>query len=84
MPTCGPLRCHRRSEAVLRRLQRTLLVEAQKWLQTRFTKRASEDERIAAKKVDWARDKLADLQRTEALAAEDRVYPSTYALSAPS
>ena len=59
--------------------QRTRLVEAQQRLQTKFTKKASEDERIAAKKVNWARDKLADLQRTEALAEDDRIYPGTYA-----
>lgn len=74
---------HRADEALVyqRTLfeQRTRLVEARQRLQTKFTKKASEDERIAAKKVDWARDKLAGLQRTEALAEDDRIYPGTYA-----
>ena len=74
---------HRADEALVyqRTLfeQRTRLVEARQRLQTKFTKKASEDERIAAKKVDWARDKLADLQCTEALAEDDRIYPGTYA-----
>jgi putative SOS response-associated peptidase YedK len=59
--------------------QRTRLVNAEKKLQTKPTKKASEDKRIAENKIDWARNKLADLQRTEALPGDDRIYPNTYA-----
>ena len=74
---------HRADEALVHQRtlfeQRTRLVEAEKRLQTKFTKKASEDQRIAAKKIGWARDKLADLQRTEALPEDERIYPGSYA-----
>ena len=74
---------HRADEALVyqRTLfeQRTRLVEAEQKLQTKFTKKTSEDQRIAAKKIDWAREKLADLQRTEPSPEDDRIYPGTYA-----
>lgn len=74
---------HRAAEALVyqRTLfeQRTRLVDAESRLRTRSTKKASEDQRIAQKKIDWAREKLEDLQRTQALAEDDRIYPGTYA-----
>ncbi len=59
--------------------QRTRLVDAEKKLQKKLTQKASEDKRIAEKKIDWNRAKLADLQRTNALPIDDRVFPNTYA-----
>lgn len=59
--------------------QRTRLVDAEKKLLTKPTMKASEDKRIAEDKIDWARNKLADLQRTEALPEDDRIYSRTYA-----
>lgn len=59
--------------------QRTRLVDAEKQLQTKVTKLLQNEKRIAEKKIQWARDKLADLQRTEPVPDDERIYPSTYA-----
>lgn len=59
--------------------QKTRLVEAQRKLETKVTKAAQESQRIATKKIDWARDKLADLRRTEHRKIDSRIFPDWYA-----
>nr|WP_315494201.1 SOS response-associated peptidase family protein [uncultured Rhodoferax sp.] len=59
--------------------QRTRLVDAERTLQTKTTKAATESKRIATNKMAWAQDKLADLRRTELVAADSRIFPGYYA-----
>jgi putative SOS response-associated peptidase YedK len=59
--------------------QKTRLVEAQRKLEAKVTKAAQESQRIAAKKLDWAKTKLADLRRTEPRRADSRIFPDWYA-----
>lgn len=59
--------------------QRTRLVDAERTLLTKTTKAAIESKRIATNKMAWAQDKLADLRRTELVAADSRIYPGHYA-----
>lgn len=59
--------------------QRTRLVDAERTLLTKTTKAATESKRIATNKMAWAQDKLADLRRTELVAADSRIYPGYYA-----
>jgi putative SOS response-associated peptidase YedK len=59
--------------------QRKRLVDAERSLQTKITKRATDDQRIATTKIDWARGKLADLKRTELVPDDWRIFPGVYA-----
>lgn len=74
---------HRENEALVyqRTLfeQRSRLVDAQKQLQIKITKKYSDEQRIAQKKIDWAREKLTDLQRIEVSPDDARIYPGSYA-----
>lgn len=59
--------------------QRSRLVEAERKLQVKATKAATESRRIATHKIEWAMDKLADLRRTEPKDNDARIYPGHYA-----
>lgn len=59
--------------------QRRRLADAQRALQTRVTKSASENQRIAGEKIAWLRGKLAELHRTEPMPADARIFPGWFA-----
>lgn len=59
--------------------QRRRLADAERSLQTKTTKAASESRRIAGEKVAWLRGKLADLRRVERLPSDSRIFPGWYA-----
>lgn len=54
-------------------------VDAERTLQTKTTKRALEDQRIATDKIDWAKGKLADLRRSDLIDEDSRIFPGWYA-----
>ncbi len=60
--------------------QRARLVEADRKLQAKVTKGATESKRIAGDKIERALSKLADLRRREPKDRDSRIYPGTYAL----
>ena len=64
--------------------QRRRLVDAEESLQSKETKRAREDVRIATKKIQTLLDRLADLRRTEPGEDDGRIFPMTYAPSSSS
>jgi len=76
---------HAHEQAETQRLQQLLfaqarrLANAQRTLQTKLTKRAQEDARIAADKIAWARGKLADVTRTTFEDRDARIFPGWYA-----
>jgi putative SOS response-associated peptidase YedK len=55
--------------------QRKRLADAERALQTKTTKAATESRRIATAKVEWALGKLADLRRTSITDADARIFP---------
>lgn len=59
--------------------QRARLVAAERKLQTKPTKGALEDQRIANDKIPWALAKLADIKRTELKPRDSRIFPGWYA-----
>ncbi|WP_158898439.1 SOS response-associated peptidase family protein [Burkholderia sp. L27(2015)] len=59
--------------------QRARLADANRALQTKTTKAATESRRIATGKIDWAIGKLADLRRTELKDRDARIFPGQYA-----
>jgi putative SOS response-associated peptidase YedK len=59
--------------------QRERLADAERTLQTRTTKAATESRRIATNKIDWALTRLADLRRTEPKDRDSRIFPGQYA-----
>jgi hypothetical protein len=59
--------------------QRKRLADAERTLQTKITKAATESQRIAAKKIGWSMGKLADLRRTELIDEDPRIFPGWYA-----
>ncbi len=59
--------------------QRTRLVDAERTLQTKTTKKATEDQRIATEKIAWIMGKLADLRRTDLKDRDSRIFPGYYA-----
>ena len=59
--------------------QKKRLADAQRTLQTKSTKKAEQDQRIATSKIDWALGKLADLHRTELDDSDSRIFPLHYA-----
>jgi len=59
--------------------QRKRLVDAERALQTKTTKAATESQRIAGEKIDATMRRLADLRRTEARDSDSRIFPGTYA-----
>lgn len=58
--------------------QRARLVAAQRKLDLKPTKAASEDARIARNKIAWASQKLEDLRRAEPVEGDSRIYPGWY------
>ena len=59
--------------------QRTRLANAERKLQERFTKAASESQRIATDKIAQTRTRLADLARTQPIDRDARIFPGWYA-----
>lgn len=59
--------------------QRKRLADAERMLQTKTTKKALEDQRIAGDKVGRILGWLADLDRREPLPRDARIYPQHYA-----
>lgn len=59
--------------------QRTRLADAERKLQTKVTKAATESQRIATSKIDWTIGKLADLRRVELKDRDSRIFPGQYA-----
>lgn len=59
--------------------QKKRLADAERVLQTKTTKKAEEDRRIATSKIDWAMGKLSDLRRTELIDEDSRIFPQHYA-----
>lgn len=59
--------------------QKTRLVTAERSLQTKDTKKAREDVRIATNKIEALAAKLSDLRRTEPKPADNRIFPMVYA-----
>jgi putative SOS response-associated peptidase YedK len=59
--------------------QRKRLADAERVLQAKPTKSATESQRIATNKIEWLRGKLADLNRTELVGQDSRIYPGYYA-----
>ncbi len=60
--------------------QRARLAKAERALAARETKRALEEKRIAADKVEWHRKQLANLERREIRESDRRIYPMWYTL----
>ena len=59
--------------------QRRRLVDAERTLQSKSTKKALDDQRIATNKIDWAKGKLTDLRRTTPEDRDRRIFPGVYA-----
>jgi hypothetical protein len=59
--------------------QRKRLADAERTLQTKTTKAATESQRIATDKVQWCLHKLATLRRTELTDDDARIFPGWYA-----
>ncbi len=59
--------------------QRKRLADAERTLQTKTTKAATESKRIATSKVEWALGKLAALRRTAVVDEDARIFPGWFA-----
>ena len=59
--------------------QRKRLADAERTLQAKPTKAATESKRIAADKIEWGMGKLSDLRRTELKDRDSRIFPGHYA-----
>lgn len=59
--------------------QRKRLADAERALQTKTTKAATDSHRIAGEKIDATIRRLGDLRRTEARDSDSRIFPGTYA-----
>ncbi|MGF6572516.1 Putative SOS response-associated peptidase YedK [Paraburkholderia fungorum] len=59
--------------------QRKRLADAERTLQTKVTKAASESQRIATDKIAWTLGKLDDIQRAELKPRDSRIFPGHYA-----
>jgi len=59
--------------------QKKRLADAERTLQTKPTKKAQEDQRIATDKIAWSLAKLNDLRRTEPKDKDSRIFPGWYA-----
>src|SRR5579871_6032690 len=59
--------------------QKTRLVNAERSLQQKETKKAREDVRIATHKIDALSGKLSDLRSSEAQEQDNRIFPFVYA-----
>jgi putative SOS response-associated peptidase YedK len=58
--------------------QKTRLVNAERSLKTKETKKSREDVRIATSKIDTLTSKLKDLRRTESRSRDNRIFPMVY------
>jgi putative SOS response-associated peptidase YedK len=59
--------------------QRTRLADAERALQSKPTKAATERKRIATDKIAWTLGKLADLRRIELTQSDSRIFPGQFA-----
>jgi len=59
--------------------QRKRLADAQRALQTKTTKAATQNERIATDKIAWCNGKINDLRRTTLVDEDSRIFPGWYA-----
>lgn len=59
--------------------QRKRLADAERLLQVKLTKAATESRRIATDKIERGRERLADLRRTDVLERDARIFPGQYA-----
>ena len=59
--------------------QKTRLVNAERSLQEKETKKAREDERIASNKIDTLTSKLSNLRRIDPEPDDNRIFPLVYA-----
>lgn len=59
--------------------QKTRLVNAERSLKAKETKKAREDVRIATAKIDSLTEKLSDLRRSEPKSRDNRIFPMVYA-----
>jgi putative SOS response-associated peptidase YedK len=59
--------------------QRTRLADAERTLQSKVTKAATESKRIATDKIDAALRRLEDINRTDPQPRDSRIFPGTYA-----
>jgi len=59
--------------------QRARLADAERSLQTKVTKAATESRRIATDKIEWTLGRLDDLRRTSPKAEDSRIFPGHYA-----
>jgi len=59
--------------------QRTRLTNAERALQSKPTKKAANDQRVATAKIAAAKRNLDDLRRKELLPRDSRIYPGEYA-----
>ncbi|WP_053572299.1 SOS response-associated peptidase family protein [Caballeronia cordobensis] len=59
--------------------QRTRLADAERTLQSKVTKAATDSKRIATDKIDAALRRLEDLKRAEAQPRDSRIFPGHYA-----
>lgn len=59
--------------------QRKRLADAERVLQSKSTKKALEDQRIAGNKIKDALAKLSSIHRTEPRASDGRIFPGWYA-----
>ncbi|MEO6365310.1 MAG: hypothetical protein ABIO38_04570, partial [Luteimonas sp.] len=59
--------------------QRKRLADAERTLQLKATKAATESRRIATDKIGWTMRKLADLRRTTPEDRDSRIFPGHYA-----
>ena len=59
--------------------QKTRLVNADRSLKVKETKKAREDVRIATSKIETLTTKLTDLRRTEPKSRDNRIFPNVYA-----
>lgn len=59
--------------------QKKRQADAARRLDTRATKMAQEDRRIAGNKIEWLLNKLAHLKRTEPKPGDNRIFPFWYA-----
>jgi putative SOS response-associated peptidase YedK len=59
--------------------QKTRLVNAERSLQTKETKKAREDVRIATTKIETLTSRLSDVRRSESKSRDNRIFPKVYA-----
>jgi len=59
--------------------QKKRLADAERILQTRTTKAATENKRIASDKIKWILGALSDLRRSETTERDSRIFPGWYA-----